>query len=96
MAVEVKSPSDRMNKITRRISQFLKWGVALVWLLDPEDRPLAIHRPDKLPEVLEENEELVGDGILPDFAVAWRISSTCPETRMAQRRRPHRRDLSRE
>lgn len=67
LAVEVKSPNDRMNKITRRIAQFLKWGVALVWLLDPEDRTLAIYRLDKLPEVLEEDEELIGDGILPDF-----------------------------
>jgi Uma2 family endonuclease len=67
LAVEVKSPNDRMNKITRRISQFRKWGVALVWLLDPEDRTLAIYRRDALPQVLEEDEELSGDGILPDF-----------------------------
>jgi Uma2 family endonuclease len=67
LAVEVKSPNDRMNKITRRIAQFLHWGVALVWLLDPEDRTIAIYRPDALPQVLEEDEEVIGDGILPDF-----------------------------
>lgn len=67
LAVEVKSPNDRMNKITRRISQFLQWGVALIWLLDPEDRTIAIYRRDRPAEVLEEHEEVIGDGILPDF-----------------------------
>lgn len=67
LAVEVKSPNDRMNRITRRIAQFLKWGVSLVWLLDPEDRTLAIYRRDSLPQVLEEDEELTGEAILPEF-----------------------------
>lgn len=67
LAVEAKSPNDRMNKITRRISQFLNWGVGLVWLIDPEDRTIAIYRRDRPPEVLEEDEELIGDGILPNF-----------------------------
>ena len=67
LAVEVRSPNDRMSKITRRISQFLKWGVELVWLIDPEDRTLAVYRRDRPAEVLEADEELIGDGILPDF-----------------------------
>jgi Uma2 family endonuclease len=67
LAVEVRSPNDRMSKINRRISQFLDWGVVLVWLVDPEDQTVTIYRRDKRPEVLEADEELVGDGILPDF-----------------------------
>ena len=67
LAVEVRSPNDRTNKITRRISQFLSWGVALVWLIDPEDQTVAIHRRDQLPRVLEADEELTGDEYLPDF-----------------------------
>jgi Uma2 family endonuclease len=67
LAVEVRSPNDRMSKITRRISQFLKWGVELVWLIDPEDRTFAVYRRDRPAEVLEADEEVSGDGILPDF-----------------------------
>ena len=67
LAIEVRSPNDRTNKITRRISQFLGWGVALVWLIDPEDQTVAIHRRDQLPRVLEAEEELTGDEYLPDF-----------------------------
>jgi Uma2 family endonuclease len=67
LAVEVQSPNDRMSKINRRISQFLDWGVVLVWLVDPEDRTITVYRRDRRPEVLEENEELTGDGAVPDF-----------------------------
>lgn len=67
LLVEVRSPNDRMSKINRRISQFLDWGVALVWLVDPEDQTVTIYRRDKRPQVLEANEELTGDDILPDF-----------------------------
>jgi Uma2 family endonuclease len=67
LAVEVRSPNDRMSKITRRLSQFLNWGVALVWFVDPEDFTVTIYRRDRPPEVLEAQDELTGDGLLPDF-----------------------------
>ncbi len=67
LAVEVRSPNDRMSKINRRITQFLKWGVPLVWLVDPEDQTVTVYRRDQPPEVLEGDQDLTGDGILPDF-----------------------------
>jgi Uma2 family endonuclease len=70
LAVEVLSPTDRMTKVTRRISQFLDWGVALVWLIDPEERTVTVFRSDRKPSVLEETQELTGDGVLTDFRCA--------------------------
>jgi Uma2 family endonuclease len=67
LAVEVLSPNDRMSKVNRRISQFLAWGVALVWLVDPEDKAVTVYRADKAPQVLDADQELTGDGVLPDF-----------------------------
>jgi Uma2 family endonuclease len=67
LVVEVRSPHDRMSKINRRLSQFLNRGVPLVWLFDPEDCAVIIYRRDRHPEVLEAEEELTGNGILPDF-----------------------------
>lgn len=67
LVVEVRSPNDRMSKISRRISQFLLWGVPLVWLVDPEDQTVTIYRRDRPHEVLESDHELTGDGVLPDF-----------------------------
>ncbi len=67
LVVEVRSPNDRMSKINRRISQFLTWGVPLVWLVDSEDQTVTIYRRGQPHEVLEADQELTGDGILPDF-----------------------------
>jgi Uma2 family endonuclease len=67
LVIEVLSPSDRLTKVARRISQFLKWGVPLVWLVDPEEQTVTIYRPDRPLEVLESIQELTGGDILPDF-----------------------------
>jgi Uma2 family endonuclease len=67
LAVEVLSPNDRWGKVMRRITHFLNRGIPLVWLVDPEDRSVAVYRPGQLPQVLDENEELTGDDILPDL-----------------------------
>ena len=34
LAVEVLSPTDRIGKVTRRITPFLQSGMRLVWLVD--------------------------------------------------------------
>jgi Uma2 family endonuclease len=66
LAVEVLSPNDRMNKVTRRIQQFLAWGVALVWLVDPEDSTVGVYRADRAPQVFDATQELT-DERLPEF-----------------------------
>jgi len=67
LVVEVMSPNDRVGKLMRRISQFLARGVPLVWLIDPEDKSVTVYQPNRLPFVLDENEELGGFDVLPDF-----------------------------
>lgn len=70
LAVEVKSPSDRMTKTQRRIGQFLNWGTALVWLVDYEERSVTIYRRNHHPQVVEVGEELTGGEELPEFRCA--------------------------
>jgi Uma2 family endonuclease len=67
LAVEVLSPNDRWGKVTRRLTQFLGQGVALVWLVDPEGRSVTVYRPNQLPQVFEGEDELTGDPELPGF-----------------------------
>lgn len=67
LIVEVMSPNDRMGKMLNRISKFLKKGVAMVWLLDPEDETLTIFMHNKEPMVLERDEEVSGLKALPEF-----------------------------
>jgi Uma2 family endonuclease len=67
LAVEVLSPNDRWGAVTRRVTQFLQRGVALVWLVDPDGRTVTVYRGTHLPQVLEGDDELVCEDVLPGF-----------------------------
>lgn len=67
LAVEVLSPNDRWSRVTRKITDYLKNGVALVWLIDPQNRDVTVYRPNREPYTVDANQELTGDDILPDF-----------------------------
>jgi Uma2 family endonuclease len=67
LAVEVLSPNDRVGRVMRKITDYLRSGVGLVWLVDPEARNVTVYRPDKQPYVVEENQELTGEDVLPDL-----------------------------
>jgi Uma2 family endonuclease len=70
LAVEVLSPNDRLGKTTRRVREFLKAGVRLVWVIDPEARDVTVYRPGQDDYVVEAGQELTGDEVLPDFRCA--------------------------
>jgi Uma2 family endonuclease len=67
LIVEVFSPNDRLNKMIKRINEFLARGVAMVWLLQPEERSVIVWRPGQPQVVLEAHEELTGFDVLPAF-----------------------------
>jgi Uma2 family endonuclease len=65
LVVEVLSPSDRPSRMNRRVSQYLKRRIPLVWLVDAEERKVTVYRPGKDLYVLEETEEVTGEDVLP-------------------------------
>jgi Uma2 family endonuclease len=67
LAVEVLSPNDRADRVQRKITDYLRNGVELVWVVDPEMRTLTVYRPDQGPRVLQGNEEVTGEEVLPGF-----------------------------
>src|SRR5262245_26653031 len=67
LVVEVRSPTDRHGKTLKRIEQYHKRGIPLVWLVDPEELTVTVYRPNEFPKVLDETDELNGNGVLPDF-----------------------------
>jgi Uma2 family endonuclease len=68
LVVEILSPRYSWAKVTRRITQFLGRGVAVVWLVDPEGRSVTVYRSNQLPQVYEGADEPKGEPELPDFA----------------------------
>ena len=68
LAVEVVSPDDHFARIQRKVLQYLDRGVRLLWVIDPEDRSVTVYRPDQKPRVIEENDVLTGEDVLPGFS----------------------------
>lgn len=67
LAVEVLSPNDTAGKLMERITDQLRFGTPLVWVLDPDARNACIYRPGKEPYLVRESGDLTGEEILPDF-----------------------------
>jgi Uma2 family endonuclease len=68
LAVEVLSPSDKWGKVTRRITELLRHGIAVIWLVDPEGRSVTVYRSNQFPQVFEGDDTLVGDPEVPGFS----------------------------
>ena len=70
LAAEVLSPDDSPRETERKVAISLGAGVALVWVVDPGRRTVAVHQPGREPEVLRGDDVLDGGEVLPGFAVA--------------------------
>jgi Uma2 family endonuclease len=91
LAVEVLSPSDRADRILHKITDYLRNGVDLVWLIDPRARTVTVYRPDQGPRVYTENEELSGEDVLPGFRCRVADFFYLPEQEPEQKATPNRR-----
>lgn len=65
--VELKSPSDRMSQLRRKMREYIEAGVRLGWLIDPDARVVEIYRPDAEVEVLKKPTSVSGDPELAGF-----------------------------
>ncbi|MBI1914185.1 MAG: Uma2 family endonuclease [Planctomycetes bacterium] len=68
LAVEVVSPGDHFARIQRKVVHYLTKGIRLLWVADPQDRSVTVYHPGELPRILEENDTLTGEGVVPGFS----------------------------
>lgn len=69
LIVEVLSPDQNVRLFLARITFYLRHGVRLVWVIDPEDRVITVYRPDADPRDLRSGDTLDGADVLPGFTV---------------------------
>jgi len=70
LAVEVLSPGDRPGYVREKVAEWLEAGTLAVWVVDPRERTVTVHEPDKRPAVFGEDEVLNGGDLLPGFEFA--------------------------
>lgn len=72
--VEVRSPSDGIAMLRRKMTDYLTNGVQLGFLLDPVSQTATIYRANRAIEELTGFErELSGESVLPEFVLDLRF-----------------------
>jgi Uma2 family endonuclease len=67
LAVEVISPGDTTGEIDDKVKAWLDAGSAMVWVVNPKWRSVTVYRSATDIKTLTENDELVGQDVLPGF-----------------------------
>ena len=66
LVVEVVSPTDSYTDVNRKIRDYLRYGVRLLWIIDPQARIVWVITPDAPNgHTLTDTENLSGDPVLP-------------------------------
>jgi len=72
LAVEVKSPTDRVRDLRKKAEQYLAHGTAMVWLVLPEANQVEVYIPDDDVRVFGLDDTISGGAVLPDFTLSVR------------------------
>jgi Uma2 family endonuclease len=68
LCVEILSPNDRPGEMREKVREYFTRGVRMVWVIDPEDRAVRVHRSPDEDRLLDELATLDGDDVLPGFS----------------------------
>ncbi len=67
LAVEILSPSNRPGKMAEKLAQYFAAGTRLAWVIDPRKRTARVYRPGRETRVLNEQDDLDGEDVVPGF-----------------------------
>jgi Uma2 family endonuclease len=68
LVVEVVSPGDTAGEVRDKVRNWLEAGVRLVWALYPRTRSVIVHRPGGEARVLQADDILDAEPVLPGFS----------------------------
>jgi Uma2 family endonuclease len=67
--IELRSKSDRLKPLQDKMQEYLRSGLRLGWLINPQDRTVEIYRAGKVMEIVHLPVALLGEDILPGFVL---------------------------
>jgi Uma2 family endonuclease len=67
--VELRSRTDRLKTLQRKMDEYLANGAQLGWLIDPIKKRVHIYRPDLPVEILDNPAEISGEPVLKGFTL---------------------------
>lgn len=67
--IELRSATDELEPLRRKMLEYLDAGVQLGWLINPQQQQVEIYRREKPVELRNLPTELSGEEILPGFSL---------------------------
>jgi Uma2 family endonuclease len=65
--IELRSRTDSLEDIQKKMQEYLNSGLHLGWLINPQQQQVEIYRRDRPGEIIELPAELSGEDVLPGF-----------------------------
>ena len=70
--IELRSNSDTLASVQRKIHEYIENGAQLGWLVDPIQKRVHIYRPGTSVEVLDKPDTVSGEPLLSGFELNLR------------------------
>lgn len=65
--IELRSKTDRLPILQKKMREYIENGVRLGWLIDPDKKRVHIYRDDKTVEILDNPMKVSGENVLQGF-----------------------------
>ena len=69
LTVEVLSPNESMAQVAGKIADYLESEARLIWIINPSDKTVSIHRPQSPEKILHVGDSLDGEDVVPGFSM---------------------------
>lgn len=67
VCVEILSPTNRRAELHEKIVEYFRFGVQMVWVVDPEDRTLTVYRSADEARLFHESAKFSDNDVLSGF-----------------------------
>lgn len=67
--VEIRSRSESLPWLQRKLEEYIENGVEMGWLIDPADRTVYVYKQGKARMTFRDIEQISGDPVLPGFVL---------------------------
>jgi Uma2 family endonuclease len=70
--IELRSPSDHLSDLKKKMEAYIANGTELGWLINPKRREVFVYRPNQAALHLKNPDTVSGDPVLPGFILDLR------------------------
>lgn len=67
--IELRSPTDGLDVLKNKMNEYVRAGVRLGWLIDPQTETVTIYREDGSTETLDHPDAVTADAVVDGFTL---------------------------